>query len=249
MDIYKRYDFSYNEKTFMKNLKNILVEKGYSTLSLFHKLLESIGVTSYETARSYYNMRRVIPFDILSRLCEKIDLNITKIMFPNSILEPEYKEYIANDHKVYLTTYNLFMNIFPLFKTDYMDDEKIEIEFNYDVEKCIYKLSLVLSKYNYLLQKYNYSSLCNLELMDLTSFSFYFIKDRLSGEGFKWEEFIQWRKGLNSIDFLKSFYEKYTLAFQGYECYKILAMNKSYLSDELFNKMKSLLPEEDRTKI
>ena len=55
IDAYHKYNFEYNEKKFMSNFKKVIVSKGYNSLSLFHELIKPFGVTSYETARSYYN--------------------------------------------------------------------------------------------------------------------------------------------------------------------------------------------------
>jgi hypothetical protein len=58
VNVYRKYDFQYDEKRFMNNFKNTIVDKGYVTLSLFHELLKTFGINSYDTACSYYNKRK-----------------------------------------------------------------------------------------------------------------------------------------------------------------------------------------------
>ena len=92
MDIYKKYDFSYDANTFMKNFRKTIEGKGYTTLGSFHSLLKDLGVNSYDTARSYYNLRRVVPLQLFASICKYLNLDATKLMCPNSIYEYNYKQ-------------------------------------------------------------------------------------------------------------------------------------------------------------
>ena len=47
IDVYKKYDFKYNEKVFMENLKNELIQKGYNTLGEFH-IIDRCFITKEE---------------------------------------------------------------------------------------------------------------------------------------------------------------------------------------------------------
>ena len=82
IDIYHKYDFSYNENEYKNNLKEALASKGYNKLSKYVKLFNDLGVTSYETCKSYYSLRRVVPLDVLAKLCDLLELNANQIMFP-----------------------------------------------------------------------------------------------------------------------------------------------------------------------
>ncbi len=250
IDVYKRYDFKYNEKLFMSNLKKALDEKGIKSLGTFHNLLIGIGVPGYEIARSYYNLRRTVPFDVFSRICEKLDLNATEIMFPGSIISIPY-ENNANNPKELNTTFNEFNTFYFMYsdslKSDdeFLDYEKCEIDESL-VKESIEKLSFILHRYNYLLQKFCFADVANTEIKNLGVFSEYFLSDRQTGEKLDWYEFREWKNELKSDDFLKDFYEKYQLTIYDYTLKEIVEFFKNNISEEVFNNLNNLLPENDR---
>lgn len=242
INVYKKYDFSYDEKQFMKNFKEAIVEKGYKSLSLFYGLLQKFECSSYETARSYYNLRRVIPLKLFASICNYLNLNATKIMYPNSIFEYNYTNPLAIDAVAYKITYFAFLSVFDykenieqLFKT--MNIE----EYSESIKKDVYTVSLILSKYNYLLQRYYYAGLSNIELDDMIIFSVNNIVERESNNKFEFKEFLKWKKELKTTDFLDEFYKKYTLSFSDRKCSEILEENKNYLTKELFDLINNLL--------
>lgn len=241
VDVYKRYNFNYDEKLFMSNLKKALNEKGIKSLGAFHYLLTGIGVPGYEIARSYYNLRRTVPFDVFVRICEKLDLNATEIMFPGSILDPLCERFIASNHK----DYNIaFIDFYTLYFM-YSDSLKSEIDETL-IKNSVEKLSLILHKYNYLLQKFYYADVANTEIKDLGVFSEYFLSDRKTLEKLDWHELKKWKEELKSDDFLKDFYEKYTLTIYDYTLKEIIEYFKNNISEEVFNNLNNLLPANDR---
>lgn len=241
VDVYKRYNFNYDEKLFMSNLKKALNEKGIKSLGTFHNLLIGIGVPGYEIARSYYNLRRTVPFDVFVRICEKLDLNATEIMFPGSILDPLCERFIASNHK----DYNIAFMDFYIFYFMYSDSLKSEIDETL-IKNSVEKISLILHKYNYLLQKFYYADVANTEIKDLRVFSVYFLSDRKTLKEFDWHEFKKWKEELKSDDFLKDFYEKYTLTMYDYTLKEIIEYLKNNISEEVFNNLNNLLPANDR---
>lgn len=249
--VYRIYDFKYDEKKFMNNFKKTIVNKGYDTLSLFHILLKTVGIDSYETARSYYNKRRVIPLDILTKLSIKLDLNITEIMFPDSIPVNIYNKSIAKDYEAYNRTFNYFNTIFYLYN-DALHPESIALTSN-DLDKIYFKiedatnqLSLIISKYNYLLQKYYFAGLNEEELKEISSFSTNLLVDRNTNEKLNWYDVICWKKDLTASDFLKEFYNKYTFSLHGKKCFELLELMKSNLPDSLYRLISNILPEFER---
>ena len=241
LEVYQRYDFKYDEKLFMSNLKKALNEKGIKSLGAFHYLLIGIGVPGYEIARSYYNLRRTVPFDVLVRICEKLDLNATEIMFPGSILDPLCERFIASNHK----DYNIAFMDFYIFYFMYSDSLKSEIDETL-IKNSVEKISLILHKYNYLLQKFYYADVANTEIKDLGVFSECFLSDRKTLKKLDWDEFKKWKEELKSNDFLEDFYEKYTLTIYDYTFKEIVEYFKNNVSEEVFNNLNNLLPENDR---
>ena len=250
INVYRVYDFQYNEKEFMKNFKKAIVDKGYHSLSLFFKLLKKIGINSYDTARSYYNMRRVIPFDVLTKLAIILDLDINKIMFPNSIPIDTYSNNIANNHESYETTFNLFNTIFYLYNDNYNSNIPLNIsnqESKYkEIEYAANQLSLIISKYNFLLQKFYFADLSNEELKDVSIFSTRFLVNRITNEKLNWDDIITWKNKSITSDVLKDFYEKYTFSLHNEKCFELFKLMKDNLPEYLFCLINNLLPTLDR---
>ena len=241
IDVYHRYDFRYDEKKYMKNLKNVIVNKGYKSLSLFHELLKSIGILSYETARSYYNLRRIVTIDVLVKICNKLEINANEIMFPDSIPQQNYSN-VKNNLNDYTKTFN---TIFYIYNIE--EHPEVSISNDYiELEEAINKLSLILSKYNYLLQKYYFADLCNDELNELGNFTVNFIVDRKTNNKVDWSEFILWKKQVKTNDFLQDFYDKYTFGFHDKICAMHLKNMKNHLPDLIYKNINELLPIQDR---
>ena len=250
IDAYHKYNFEYNEKKFMSNFKKVIVSKGYNSLSLFHELIKPFGVTSYETARSYYNKRRIIPVDILIKIANKLNLDITELMFPDSIPLFEYKENLATTHEDYYNTFNLFNTVFylnnPAINKEILPSDSVEKEKIYLEMKCAAKqLAIVISKFNYLLQKYIFSGLNLDEFYDFSMFTINLIADRNTNIWLNNSDIIELKNNLNSIDVLDKFYEKYTFSFRELNCIKLLDMMKKDLPQDLFKLINNLLPEVD----
>ena len=250
-DIYHIYDFKYDEKKFMNNFKNIIVEKGYITLSLFHELLKTVGIDSYDTARSYYNKRRVIPVDVLTKLSIKLDLNINKMMFPDSIPVDIYSKNIARNYEAYNRTFDYFNTVFYLY--NYVVNPKIKPLTSNDfdsiyskIEYAANQLSLIISKYNYLLQKFYFSDLNEEEINDVASFSINLLVDRNTNKKLKWDDIIVLKNNLISSDFLNEFYKKYTFSIHDQKCFELLELMKNNLPVTLYRLINNILPECER---
>lgn len=251
LDVYKRYDFKYNDKLFMSNFKKTLNEQGINTLGSFHNFLIGIGVPGYEIARSYYNLRRTIPFDVFAKICEKLNLNATEIMFPNSILNPLCEQSIANNPKDHHNTFNSLNEIYFIYSDCLNSNDKKIDNKNTKINELlinnlINKISLILHKYNYLLQKYYFADVANTEIKDLVYFSEYYLSDRKTNQKINWFEFVKWKEELKSYDFLNDFYKKYMLTIYDYSLKEIVNFLKDKISVEVFNNLNNLLPENDR---
>lgn len=247
IDVYKKYDYSYDEKQFMKSFKEALVEKGYTSLSLFYGLLQKFGYSSYETARSYYNLRRVVPLKLFASICNYLDLNATKLMYPSSIFEYNFSRPLVSDAESGRTTYLHFISVFDHKENiEYLIKDIGSEKFNESLKNDIYFLSLILAKYNYLLQRYYYASLSNAELTDFGMFSENHIVDRETNSKFEFKEFEKWRKEIKTTDFLDEFYKKYTLGFMTRKCSEIFKENKSYFTKEIFDLINNLLYKIDK---
>ena len=242
INVYKKYDFSYNEKQFMKSFKEAIVEKGYTSLALFYGLIQKFGYSSYETARSYYNLRRVVPLELFASLCKYLNLNATKLMYPSSIFEYNFSRPIMLDAVSSRTTFSHFLSVFEheenlkiLFET--MTKE----EYNESVKNDIYHVALILAKFNYLLQKYYFAGLSNSELIDLQLFLINHFVERETNSKFDFKVFDKWKKEIKSTDFLDAFYQKYALCFIDRKCSEIIKTNKNYLTKEVFSLINNLL--------
>jgi hypothetical protein len=128
---------------------------------------------------------------------------------------------------------------------EFLDYEKSEIDETL-INNSVEKLSLILHKYNYLLQKFYYADVANTEIKDLGVFSEHFLSDRKTFEKLDWHEFKKWKEELKSDDFLKDFYEKYTLTIYDYTLKEIIEYLKNNISEEVFNNLNNLLPANDR---
>lgn len=237
VDIYYKYNFRYDKKLYMENLKKTLNEKGIKNLSDFRALLLKCGCESYETARSYYNLRRVLPLNILGSICKNLKLNSDEIMFPNSIFKYDFTKGIGANTDELNYTSSLLQNVFI---------------YNNTSSDYIYTLSLVLAKYNYLLQKHYYASLSNTELTELGNFSTNFLKEKKSNKVLDWHEFLNWEKELVTDDFISEFYDKYTLVCLNskdgeiVECKFLLQNKKDIVDNKIFNDLNNLLPPQDK---
>lgn len=247
INVYKKYDYSYDEKQFMNSFKEAIVEKGYTSLTLFYGLLQKFGYSSYETARSYYNLRRVVSLKLFASICNYLHLNATKLMYPNSIFEYNFSRPLISDPESSRTTYLHFISVFDHKENiEYLIKDIGSEKFNEILKNDIYFLSLILAKYNYLLQRYYYAGLSNSELNDLVLFSVNHIIERETNNKFEYNKFKIWKKELKTTDFLDEFYKKYTLSFNDRKCNEILKENKCYFNKELFDSINNLLHNIDK---
>lgn len=237
IDIYYKYDFSYNKDLYMKTLMEKLHEKGIKTLKDFYLLLTKCGCVCYDTARSYFHAHRVVPLDLLCSICETLNLNSSEIMFPNSIPKFEYAKGIgSNDNELSFTS-SLLREVFA---------------YNNVSSNYIYTLSLVLAKYNYLLQKYCYASLPNIELKEFGNVSINFFINKETKKLLDWKEFVNWKNELNVDNVLNAFYDKYAIACfnpedgEMIECKILLQNKKDIMDNKMFNEINNLLPYQDR---
>jgi len=257
IDVYHKYNFEYNEKTFMENLKKVLNEKGYKTCKDFLELTGKLCNYGTEYLRSIYYLRRVIPFKLLVKLCQTIDLNVTEIMFPNSIQITPFKLHFGNYSQDCVNTFYVFNEIFYIYNDEAHpevvdNEEQRELRINNPdiyykgLKNCVDVLELILSRYNYLLQKYYFADLPGNELNDLGIFSCEHLINRVTKEKLDFKEFRMWKEQLKLDDFLKDFYNKYTFAHHDEECKVKLAQMKNHIPDDLFMRINNLLPEQDR---
>ena len=239
IDIYHKYDFSYNENEYKNNLKEALASKGYNKLSKYVKLFNDLGVTSYETCKSYYSLRRVVPLDVLAKLCDLLELNATKIMFPKSIPLFEFNKPIANDVYTSQHVYMLFLSMLEI------KDNIGKKEVLNKIKKDIDELTLYIARYNYSIQKYNYANVSNLEITDIGYFSERFLVKRLTKEALDWDEFRKWNKTIKSEDFITEFYNKYEFIYND-DYIKIIKEYKDVLPLDLVDSINNILAMNDR---
>lgn len=253
VDIYKRYNFEYDENVYKKNLKEALLNKGYKKLSSFYNLLDECGSSSYETARSYYNLRRTVPLDVFRDICLKLDLNATEIMFPGSIKKFDFNIDKYDSPDGYGKIFLIFNEIFYIYNDEMHPDivnEELKQndpeKYYKELKKNIDKATLILAEYNYLLQKYCFSNICNNELRFFGNISTLYLKDRETNQLLDLKKFLEWKKELKKEDIIKSFYDKYTFVFQDVECKELLQMLKRCVSPSVFTEINNLMPKQDR---
>jgi hypothetical protein len=196
-------------------------------------------------------MRRIIPVDVLIKLSVKLNLDITEIMFPESIAVDVYDKNIANNYEVYYRTYNYFNTIFYLYNDEFHPEIITLTSNNIDriyseIEYATNQLSLIISKYNYLLQKYYFADLNEEELNDISLFSINLLVDRNTNEKLNWDDVIDMKNNLTTSDFLKEFYMKYTFSIHDRKCYELLKLMKNNLPETLYQLINNLLPELER---
>lgn len=236
VNVYKRYDFKYDPKLYMKNLKEEFDKRGDKSLSSFYNVLISVlpesNHTKYEIARSYYNLRRTMPFSTLAKLALKYDLNVSNIMFPNAYLKEEYNIPLTINYPAYFKTFDSFNTVFHLA---YENLEILETDaYQEELNIVLPHLIKALSKYNYLIQKYYFSKVCLEELKEITIFSNEFIVDKVTGDKFDIDKFNDWIKNLDTNDFLNDFYNKYSLCFKEDELKVRLGIIKDIVSEDIY---------------
>ena len=246
INIYKTYSFTFDTKKYIENFKEALRKANIKMPADFNKVLKNAGIKhyDYETVKSYFYGRRVLPLDVFIVVCKSLHLNADAIVFPHSVQDPLYNKDICDCE-------DFFRNIFypynmtedggtPDNLTEFFDAETYES----DVDA----LAQVLSRYNYLIQKYHEVAVSNDELMQIVCFTERYIIDRSNNGGINAEEVMQWIRDCDCEEFLNAFYDKYTLGFYSMSCHSLLEFLSTVIDDKFIRCAGKLLPYQDRSR-
>ena len=244
INIYKTYSFTFDTDEYIKNIKRSLDNCGIKKPADFNKLLKNAGVKScdYETVKSYFYGRRVLPLDIFISVCKSLSLNADEIAFPHSVQDPRCNKDICGCEE-------LLRNIFypynpsedgstPENLTEFFDAETYES----DVDA----FALVLSRYNYLIQKYHYAAVSSDELMQISYFTERYIIDRAQDGTNNAEKVMAWIRDCIDEEFLEAFYDKYTIGLYTVSCHTLLKVLSTAIDDKFISYAEKLLPYQDK---
>ncbi len=243
INIYRAYSFDFDTDTYFKNFKKALESSGISKPAQFNRLLKNAGIKCYdfETVKSYFYGRRVLPLNVFIAVCKSLRLCADNITFPNSIQTPLYSKDICDCE-------HLFRNIFYPYNPPIDDGTPDNLTEFFDAETYegdVDNLAAILSRYNYLIQKYHYAAVSNDELMQISRFTERHIINRSKGEKTDSEEIIKWIRSYSDKDFLNAFYDKYTIGYYGMSCHSLLEILSTAIQNRFIRYAKQLLPRQD----
>ncbi len=243
INIYRTYSFDFDTNIYIKEFKKALDNSGVKKPAQFNQLLQNAGIKDYdfETVKSYFYGRRVPPLNIFIAVCKSLRLCADRIAFPQSIQNPLYDGDISDCEY-------LFGNIFYPYSPPINDDIPVDLtEFFYaeTYESDVDKLALILSRYNYLIQKYHYAAVSGDELAQISLFTERYIIDRANDGVTDSERVIEWIRNCEDEDFLKSFYDKYTIGFYSMSCHSLLDILSTAIEGKFIRYAEQLLPDQD----
>ena len=244
IDIYKTYRFDFDQEIYFRELKRALDASGIEKPARFNQLLKEAGITDcdYETVRSYFYGRRMLPLNIFIAICKTLNLCADSIAFPQSIQTPTYSKDISNCGA-------WFSNVFCPYNFPWSEDTSVNLtEFFMPetYERDVDEIALILSRYNYLIQKYHYAAVSNDELDQILNFTERHIIDRYKGKVDNPQEIIDWIRDCKEEDFLKAFYDKYTIGYYGSRCHSLLNTLSTAIESKFIRYAAQLVPEQDR---
>lgn len=244
INIYKNYSFTFDTNEYIKNFKNALYNANINKPADFNKLLKNAGVKGYdyETVKSYFYGRRVPPIAVFIAVCKILHLSADAIAFPKSMQTPLYDKDICDCEY-------LFRNIFYPYnqaEDGGTPDNLTELFDAETYESYVDDLSLIISRYNYLIQKYHYVAVSNDELIQISYFIEKYIIDRNESIETDCNEVLTWIKNCHSEDFLKAFYDKYTLCFYTMKCHSLLDILSTAIDGKFIRYAEQLLPNQDK---
>ena len=242
-DIYRTYKFDFDQSIYLREFKKALDEHGVTKPAQFDQLLKDAGIINcdYETVKSYFYGRRVPPLNILIAVCKSLGICADSIAFPQSVQTPTYDKDISDCG-------GWFCNIFMPYNIPWPRDTSVNLTefFQPDTyEKDVDEIALMLSKYNYLIQKYHYAAVSNDELDQIYTFTEKHIIDRYKGKLDNPQEIIDWMRDCNEEDFLKAFYDKYTISYYSASCHSLLNTLSTAIDGKFIKYAAQLLPEQD----
>lgn len=247
-DIYRPYEFHFDQDVYIKELKKALDEHGKTKPADLNKLLKEAGVNDidYETVKSYFYGRRVPPFDVFVAICKSLDLNADKIAIPQSVQTPTYKGELS-DGDAWRKCWECFTNVFyPYESKDDGAPIGVAEYFNADTyESDVDEIAAILARYNYLMQKYHYAEVSEDEFDQLCKFSARHIVERRGGQADP-QEVVNWIYDCEDPDIVTGFYNKYTLGFYGKSCHSLLEISSTVIDDKLIKYAAQLLPKQDK---
>ena len=122
--------------------------------------------------------------------------------------------------------------------TEFFEAETYESNVDY--------LTLILARYNYLIQKYHSAAVSDDEFMQITYFTKKYIIDRAKDGEIDVDEVMKWLRDCDDEDFLKAFYNQYTLGFYTMSCHSLLKILRTAIDAHLIRYAEQLLPPQDR---
>lgn len=243
IDIYKIYRFDFDQGIYLREFKKALDTSGIEKPAQFNQLLKDAGITDqdYETVKSYFYGRRVPPLNVFISICKCLHLCADKIAFPQSVQTPAYDKDISNCGgwfcRVFMPYDIPWPNETPENLTKYFQPETYE--------RDVDEISLILSRYNYLIQKYHYAAVSNDELEQIYAFTGSHINERYKGKVDNPQEVIDWIRDCKDEEFLKAFYDRYTISYFGARCHSLLDELSTAIDDKFIKYAAQLLPEQD----
>lgn len=244
IDIYRTYRFDFDQGIYMREFKRALDEHGVTKPSLLEEKLKDAGMTDcdYETVKSYFYGRRVPPLNILIAVCKSLGICADSIAVPQSVQTPACDKDITNCG-------GWFCRVFMPYNIPWpgeTPDNLTEFFQPETYEKDVDEIALMLSKYNYLIQKYHYAAVSNDELDQILNFTDKHIIDRYKGKADNPQEIIDWIRDCKEEDFLKAFYDKYTISYYSASCHFLLKKLSTAIDSKFIKYAAQLLPEQDR---
>lgn len=247
MDIYRSYKFDFDANSYAKEFTNALRESGVTTPAKLNQLLTDAGIKdyNYETAKSYFYGRRTPPLNVLIAVCKKLELSADKIVIPQGIQEPTYKQDLCDCEGVY----EMVFYYYPVLQEE-EDFIKSFGEFSLGSYKgYVDELSFALSKYNYLIQKFHYAHVSNDEYNQIYVFTERHIVEREGPIESSAEAVLDWIRKCDNEDFINAFYDKYTLCYYKHSCRSLLELLRKLIGSEAMNYAAALLSRQDRFEV
>lgn len=244
IDIYRTYKFDFDPDVYLKAFRKALIDSDVNKPALFYQLLKEAGINGYdyETVKSYFYGRRVPPLNVFIATCKKLNLSANQIAFPDSILDPKCNRDITCCEE-------WFRNVF--YPYNYSDEEDtfedLHLLFSAEIyQNDVDTIARILSKYNYLIQKYHSVAVSVDEFEQILVFTGRYIIDRQKDTETKPEQIMQWIHDCQAEDFMKAFYDKYTIGFYTRSCCSLLRKLSKAIPEKYIVCAAQLLPEQDR---
>lgn len=222
INLYKTYNFIYNEQVSIEKFKEELTNKGIDTKQKFIDFVQKeYPLKSTATLGEYYSRRFCKDDDVLDLIRRKLGISLQDIFVPNSKL--------ITSKVIVATPLNSLEIEATAFNFDNSLEKEAYLEGIQDITNCI-------GTFNYLLQKKNQAYLSNLEAKTLANL--YFLVGIEESDALNYVDKIK-----DNPHFMYYFYKRYFLQdCNGYYLHRFYR-NWLYYGDniESLNKMTNIL--------